>query len=72
MIGRKLSALIVNVDMFIPINRMNLINEAHNEGQVFFVKYYNDLIHIRAALPKKLAGLLRKARVSQKRPKSKD
>ena len=69
-IEQKLAALIVNIDIFIPIDRMDLVNEAHNEGQVFFVKYYNDCIHMRAALPKKLAGLLSKVRVSKKKPKS--
>ncbi|MCB9747358.1 MAG: GTPase HflX [Candidatus Omnitrophica bacterium] len=39
----------IHVD--IPINRMDLVNLAHKEGEVFSVKYYNDRINIRASIP---------------------
>ena len=62
-IEQELTSLIINIDVMIPIKRMDLVNLAHEEGQVYSVKYYNDRIHIRAALPKKLAGLLEKAKI---------
>jgi GTP-binding protein HflX len=52
----QLASLIMSIDVMLPINRMDLINIAHQQGQVFFVKYYNDRVHLRAALPHNLAG----------------
>lgn len=52
----KLSALYVEIDVDIPIKRMDLVNLAHKEGEVYSVKYYNDRINIRASLPSHLAG----------------
>ena len=56
-ITAELISLNVDIDVLIPISRMDLVSRAHNEGQVYSVKYYNDSIHIRASLPQKLAGL---------------
>ncbi|MFP4472943.1 MAG: GTPase HflX [Candidatus Omnitrophota bacterium] len=58
-----LSGLLEEVDVLIPITRMDLINLAHKEGQVFSVKYYNDTINLRASLTRKLAGLIKQAAV---------
>ena len=55
-LAERLSSLIISIDVVLPINRMDLINIAHQQGQVFSVKYYNDRVHLRAALPHNLAG----------------
>ncbi len=60
-ISEKLSALLINIDLRIPITRMDLINLAHEEGQVYSVKYYNDVVHLRAALPGRIVGKYYKA-----------
>lgn len=60
MITQMLSTLIIEIDVTIPIGRMDLINKAHQEGQVFSVKYYTDTINLRAAVSPKLAGMLKK------------
>jgi len=65
-VTEKLSALLVNIDLRIPIKRMDLINLAHEEGQVYSVKYYNDSVHIRAALPVRIAGKYYKEQVGEK------
>ena len=57
----KLSSLIVNVEVLLPIKRMDLVSLAHEEGQVYSIKYYNDSVHLRASLPAKLAGVFYKA-----------
>ena len=51
-----LADLVVELDIHIPIDRMDLINLAHKEGEVLSVKYYNDKIHLRAVLPTPYAG----------------
>src|SRR3989338_1273410 len=53
---QTLSPLVVEVDVTIPIKRMDLVNLAHEKGQVLSVKYYNDTIHLRASLPAKVAA----------------
>lgn len=55
-IRQELASLFVEMDIDVPINRMDLVNLAHEEGQVYSIKYYNDRINIRAALPKNLVG----------------
>jgi len=56
LISQKLSSLYIEIDVNIPINRMDLVNLLHKEGEVYFVKYYNDKIHIRASVPSSVAG----------------
>ncbi|MCA9400254.1 MAG: GTPase HflX [Candidatus Omnitrophica bacterium] len=51
-----LSALYIEINEDIPINRMDLVNLAHEKGEVISIKYYNDKINIRAHLPAHLAG----------------
>ena len=46
--------MIQEIDVHIPINRMDLVNLAHKEGQVIAIKYYADTINIRATMPKHL------------------
>ncbi|MEW5894614.1 MAG: GTPase HflX [Candidatus Omnitrophota bacterium] len=61
-----LSGIVEEVDINIPITRMDLINLAHSQGEVYSVKYYNDLINLRASLPKRIAGILEKAQIPSK------
>ena len=51
-----LSSLIVEINVEVPIDRMDLVNLAHEEGEVYSVKYYAKTINIRAAVPKHIAG----------------
>ena len=55
-ISEMLSSLIVEIDIEIPIDRMDLVNLAHEEGEVLSVKYYAETINIRAAVPKRVVG----------------
>ncbi len=55
-ISEMLSSLIVEIDVEIPITRMDLVSLAHEEGEVYSVKYYAKTINIRAAVPKCVAG----------------
>jgi GTP-binding protein HflX len=55
-ISEILSSLIVEIDVEVPISRMDLVGLAHEEGEVFSVKYYPTTINIRAAVPKYIAG----------------
>ena len=55
-IRKELASLFVEIDVDVPIKRMDLVNIAHDEGQVYSIKYYNDRINIRAALPANLVG----------------
>jgi len=66
-----LFAMMEEVEVLLPINRMDLVNMAHKEGQVYSVKYYNDSIHLRAMLPRKLAGVLYKAKMEDRGEKGK-
>ncbi len=58
--------MIAEVDVMIPIARMDLVSLAHREGEVLSVKYYNDKIHLRATLPKRREGLFKKASLDNK------
>ncbi|HSV43452.1 MAG TPA: GTPase HflX [Candidatus Bathyarchaeia archaeon] len=58
-----ISCMVTEVDLHIPITRMDLVNLAHNEGEVYSVKYYNSTINLRASLPQRIAGLMKKASV---------
>ena len=59
-ISGVLADLIVEVDVNIPIARMDLVNLAHQQGQVLSIKYYNDKINLRVCLPAPLAGKFQK------------
>lgn len=65
-IRRMLCALITEIDVEVPIGRMDLVNLAHEEGQVYAVKYYEQSINIRAAVPSRLAGQFYKHDVRQR------
>ncbi len=55
-ISGMLSSLVEEINVDIPINRMDLVNLAHEEGQVYSVKYYADTVNIRALVPTQVAG----------------
>ena len=55
-IGGMLSSMVEEINVDIPINRMDLVNLAHEEGQVYSVKYYADTVNIRAVVPTQVAG----------------
>ncbi|MFA5087732.1 MAG: GTPase HflX [Candidatus Omnitrophota bacterium] len=55
-ITQMLSALLSEIEVNIPMNRMDLVNLAHKEGQVYSIKYYNDVVHLRARVPVQIAG----------------
>ncbi len=63
-ISEDISGIIVEVNLDIPIARMDLVSLAHNQGQVYSIKYYNDRINLRATLPKRIAGIFQKAAMS--------
>jgi len=56
LISQLVSTLFVEINVNVPINRMDLVNLAHEEGEVYSVKYYNDKINIRASIPSSLTG----------------
>lgn len=51
-----LVSLFVEIHVDLPLKRMDLVNLAHEEGEVYSVKYYNDRINIRASIPSNLVG----------------
>ncbi len=55
-IQKMLSDVFVEINVNVPIQRMDLVSLVHEEGQVYSIKYYNDSINIRAAVPQHLAG----------------
>ncbi|HLF17975.1 MAG TPA: GTPase HflX [Candidatus Omnitrophota bacterium] len=55
-ISEMVGGFFVEINADIPINRMDLVNLAHDEGQVYSVKYYNEKINIRASVPSHIAG----------------
>lgn len=56
LIEEKLSGTYVEIQTKIPIGRMDLVNLAHEEGEVYSIKYYNDHIDLRVRVPAALAG----------------
>jgi len=50
-----LSPLIVEIDIKIPIRRMDLVNLLHQEGQVHKIEYSANSIHVQASIPQKIA-----------------
>lgn len=55
-VSELLGGLFVEINVDIPIHRMDLVNLVHEEGEVLSIKYYNDKINIRAAVPSTIAG----------------
>ena len=61
LISKTFSARMGEIDVTIPIARMDLVHLAHKEGQVYSIKYYDTAIHIRGSVPGHLAGQFKKA-----------
>ncbi|MFC1594195.1 GTPase HflX [Candidatus Omnitrophota bacterium] len=57
-IEEKLSSMIVISELFIPINRMDLIDRIYQEGEVYSIEYTAEGAHIQASLPVALAKKL--------------
>jgi GTPase len=56
LITKMLPSQVREIDVHIPLNRMDLVNLAHKEGEVLSVKYFPDSINIRATIPNHLVG----------------
>jgi len=56
MISVMLASFVVEINIDVPIDRMDLVNLAHEEGEVYSIKYYAKTINIRAILPKNIVG----------------
>ena len=55
-ISGLLSSLVVEINVEVPISRMDLVGLAHREGEVYSIKYYEKTINIRGLVPKHIAG----------------
>lgn len=66
LIQKELSGRVMLVDVSIPISRMDLVNRVHRQGNVVAIEYVADVIHIKAAVPHHLAGLLEQVAVLKK------
>ncbi|MGE0268852.1 MAG: GTPase HflX [Candidatus Omnitrophota bacterium] len=55
-ITELLSGLFIEINVNVPIHRMDLVSLVHEEGEVLSIKYYNDKINIRASVPTNLVG----------------
>ncbi len=60
-IDHELGGRVVDVDVRIPMSRMDLVNRVHQEGSIEGIDYLAQTIHIRASVPRHLAALLEKA-----------
>lgn len=62
-----LSPLVVEINIEVPISRMDLVHLAHEEGEVLSVKYYDETVSIRAVVPTQAAGKFYKHDIRQGR-----
>ena len=58
-IQEQLSEDMVEIDVQLPLTRMDLVNLAHRQGTVHSVEYLPDFIHLQVLLPAKIAGQFR-------------
>ncbi|HOW35734.1 MAG TPA: GTPase HflX [Candidatus Omnitrophota bacterium] len=49
-----------DINVIIPLNRMDLVNLIHRDGRVDSIAYESDGVHIQATVPVKLAGKIQK------------
>lgn len=56
----QLSSLVETIEVALPLDRMDLVNLAHKEGNVHGIAYDPDAVRLSVSLPKKFAGLLQK------------
>ncbi len=59
-ISLQLSSLMETIEVALPLDRMDLVNLAHKEGNVHAIAYDADAVRLSVSLPKKFAGLLQK------------
>ncbi|HPN55971.1 MAG TPA: hypothetical protein PLD92_03915, partial [Candidatus Omnitrophota bacterium] len=64
-IQRLLGEFVTEVDVTLPISRMDLVHRAYSEGQVSAVKYYNEAIYLRASVPSKTASFYYNGQISK-------
>lgn len=64
-IQRLLGEFVTEVDVTLPISRMDLVHRAYSEGQVSAVKYYNEVIYLRASVPSKTASFYYSGQISK-------
>ncbi len=57
---QQLAELFIEINVDVPIQRMDLVNLVHEEGEVYSIKYYNDKINIRASVPSNIVGQFQK------------
>jgi len=58
-----LHEMVCEIHVDVPITRMDLVHLAHEQGEVYSVKYYNDRINLRASVPKRLVGIFEKGSI---------
>ncbi len=58
-IGEMLTPTMTEIDVKIPINRMDLINLIHKEGEVYSSDYGSEFVHVHALVPIKLANQIK-------------
>lgn len=62
-VEQELTNLVVSIDVKLPLNRMDLVNLAHKDGDVSHVDYLADSIHLVAHLPQHAAGKIQQAAI---------
>lgn len=58
-ISKILTPTMMEIDVKIPINRMDLVNLIYKDGEVYLSEYSSDSVHIRALVPIKLANQIK-------------
>jgi GTP-binding protein HflX len=61
LIEKELGGRVIQVDLAIPMSRMDLVNMVHKQGHVEKIEYLSKSIHIKAGVPQQLAGMLEQA-----------
>lgn len=62
----QLASLMETIEVALPLDRMDLVNLAHKEGDVHAISYDADAVRLAVSLPKKFAGLLEKFSMKDK------
>lgn len=66
-ISAELPFGMIELKVVIPIQRMDLINLAHEKGQVYTTQYANDSVSLHVSVPAKIAGLFLKENRNKKK-----
>lgn len=62
----QLASLMETIEVALPLDRMDLVNLAHKEGNVHAIAYDADAVRLAVSLPKKFAGLVKKFSMKDK------